>query len=31
LARYRGVEAHACDDDAAERLWSLSASMLAEA
>lgn len=24
MARYMGVDAHACDDDAAERLWSLS-------
>lgn len=31
FARFRGVEAHACDDDAAERLWTLSESLLAEA
>ena len=31
LARFRGVEAHACDDEAAERLWALSEAMLAEA
>ena len=30
FARYRGVEAHACDDEAAERLWAQSARMLAE-
>jgi hypothetical protein len=24
MARYMGVDPHACDDDAAERLWSLS-------
>jgi NAD(P)-dependent dehydrogenase (short-subunit alcohol dehydrogenase family) len=29
FARYRGVEAHACDDDAAERLWAVSEEMLA--
>jgi NAD(P)-dependent dehydrogenase (short-subunit alcohol dehydrogenase family) len=28
-ARFRGVEAHACDDAAAERLWELSVKMLA--
>jgi NAD(P)-dependent dehydrogenase (short-subunit alcohol dehydrogenase family) len=28
-ARYRGVDAHACDDEAAERLWEVSAAMLA--
>jgi NAD(P)-dependent dehydrogenase (short-subunit alcohol dehydrogenase family) len=28
LARFRGVEAHACDDEAAERLWAASAAML---
>ncbi|MFN0183485.1 MAG: oxidoreductase [Aquabacterium sp.] len=31
LARYRGVEAHACDDEAAERLWGLSEALLAQA
>ena len=31
VARYRGVEAHACDDEAAERLWTLSERMLASA
>ena len=30
LARFRGVEAHACDDEAAERLWAVSEAMLAE-
>lgn len=30
-ARYRGVEAHACDDESAERLWTLSEELLAEA
>ncbi|MEX0286460.1 MAG: oxidoreductase [Paracoccaceae bacterium] len=30
MARYFGVDAHACDDDAAERLWDLSDRMLAE-
>ena len=30
-ARFRGVEAHACDDEAAERLWALSEHMLAQA
>lgn len=29
LARYRGVEAHACDDESAERLWALSENLLA--
>jgi NAD(P)-dependent dehydrogenase (short-subunit alcohol dehydrogenase family) len=28
MARYMGVDPHACDDDAAERLWSLSESWL---
>ena len=28
-ARYRGVDPHACDDEAAERLWEVSAAMLA--
>ena len=31
FARFRGVEAHACDDEAAERLWMQSEKMLAEA
>jgi NAD(P)-dependent dehydrogenase (short-subunit alcohol dehydrogenase family) len=31
FARFRGVEAHACDDSAAERLWEESARMLAGA
>lgn len=31
MARYSGVEAHACDDESAERLWALSEAMLAEA
>ncbi len=30
FARFRGVEAHACDDEAAERLWVESASVLAK-
>ncbi len=30
-ARYLGVDAHACDDDVAERLWALSEQMLADA
>lgn len=29
LARFRGVDAHACDDEAAERLWAVSEEMLA--
>lgn len=29
FARFRGVEAHACDDEAAERLWAQSEKMLA--
>jgi hypothetical protein len=28
MGRYMGVDAHACDDDAAERLWDLSVSLL---
>ncbi|MEM9852666.1 MAG: oxidoreductase [Pseudomonadota bacterium] len=28
LSRYSGVDAHACDDDAAERLWQASADLL---
>jgi NAD(P)-dependent dehydrogenase (short-subunit alcohol dehydrogenase family) len=31
FARYRGVDAHACDDANAERLWSVSESLLAAA
>lgn len=31
FARYRGVDAHACDDEAAERLWAVSEAMLSEA
>lgn len=31
LARYAGVDAHACDDDAAERLWAVSEALLAQA
>lgn len=31
LARFRGVEAHACDDDAAERLWAHCEGLLASA
>ncbi len=30
FARFRGVNAHACDDEAAERLWAVSAAMLAK-
>lgn len=30
MARFSGVEAHACSDEAAERLWDLSEAMLAE-
>ena len=29
MARYKGVNAHACDDEAAERLWSISEDLLA--
>ena len=29
MARFMGVDPHACDDEAAERLWSLSEAMLA--
>jgi NAD(P)-dependent dehydrogenase (short-subunit alcohol dehydrogenase family) len=28
MARYRGVDAHACDDESAERLWALSEALL---
>ncbi|MEM7656932.1 MAG: oxidoreductase [Bacteroidota bacterium] len=31
MARYFGVNAHACDDEAAERLWSLSEELLQQA
>lgn len=31
LARYFGVNAHACDDEAAERLWTVSEDLLAAA
>lgn len=31
MARYRGVDAHACSDEAAERLWTRSEAMLADA
>ena len=31
LARYRGVDPHACNDDDAERLWSLSEQLLSDA
>lgn len=31
LARYRGVDAHACDDENSERLWGISEKLLAEA
>ncbi|MCG8374640.1 MAG: oxidoreductase [Balneolales bacterium] len=31
MARYFGVEAHACDDEAAERLWQISEALLEEA
>ena len=31
LARYRGVENWACDDESAERLWTMSEEMLAQA
>lgn len=31
LVRYMGVDAHACDDEAAERLWTISEAFLAEA
>jgi len=30
-ARYRGVDAHACSDESAERLWTMSEALLAEA
>ncbi len=31
MARYFGVEPHACDDDAAERLWQISEELLSDA
>ncbi|MGP1351859.1 MAG: oxidoreductase [Parasphingopyxis sp.] len=31
MARYRGVDAHACSDESAERLWAVSERLLAEA
>lgn len=31
MARYSGVDAHACDDESAERLWEMSEEMLAAA
>lgn len=31
MARYRGVNPHACDDEAAERLWTVSEALLADA
>ncbi len=31
MARYRGVDPHACDDESAERLWELSEELLATA
>ena len=31
LARYMGVDAHVCDDEAAERLWTISEALLANA
>lgn len=31
MARYMGVDAHACDDEAAERLWEISEELLAQA
>lgn len=31
IARYRGVNAHACSDESAERLWAISERLLAEA
>lgn len=30
-ARYQGVDAHACDDESAERLWDISEDLLADA
>ncbi len=31
MARYRGVDAHACDDESAERLWGISEALLSAA
>ncbi len=31
MARYRGVDEHACDDESAERLWAISEALLADA
>lgn len=31
MARYRGVNAHACSDESAERLWAISEELLAQA
>jgi NAD(P)-dependent dehydrogenase (short-subunit alcohol dehydrogenase family) len=31
LARYRGIEAHACNDESAEKLWAISEDLLAGA
>jgi len=31
MARFAGVDAHACDDEAAERLWEISEQMLSAA
>ncbi len=31
MARYRGIDEHACSDESAERLWAISESLLAEA
>lgn len=31
MARYAGVNAHACDDESAERLWALSEVLLKQA
>lgn len=31
FARYRGVNAHACDDESAEKLWAISERLLAAA
>jgi hypothetical protein len=31
MARYGGVDAHACSDESAERLWAVSEALLAQA
>ena len=31
MARYQGVDDHACSDESAERLWAISEALLAEA